>query len=80
MLLSSIGENLALLNNGGNGDSVPATVPGSELVRLMRQQLNLEPLPCRQTAGNRCATRRSPRSRPTVRVEVTKEKAEHWTR
>jgi hypothetical protein len=24
---SSMGENLALLNNGGNGDSVPATVP-----------------------------------------------------
>jgi hypothetical protein len=29
MILSNIGENLALLNNGSNGDSVPATVPGS---------------------------------------------------
>jgi hypothetical protein len=29
MILSNIGENLALLNNGGNDDSVPATVPGS---------------------------------------------------
>jgi hypothetical protein len=27
MILSHIGEHLALLNNGSNGDSVPATVP-----------------------------------------------------
>jgi hypothetical protein len=27
MISPNIGENLALLNNGGNGDSVPATVP-----------------------------------------------------
>jgi hypothetical protein len=27
MILSNIGENLTLLNNGSNGDSVPATVP-----------------------------------------------------
>jgi hypothetical protein len=39
--LSNIGENLALLNNGSNGDSVPATVPGSELVGLTRQRLKL---------------------------------------
>ena len=30
MDLSSIGENLALLNNGSNDDSVPATVPERE--------------------------------------------------
>jgi hypothetical protein len=41
MVPSNIGENLALLNNGGNGDSVPATVPGSELGRLTRQRLKL---------------------------------------
>jgi hypothetical protein len=29
VILSNIGENLTLLNNGSNGDSVPATVPGS---------------------------------------------------
>jgi hypothetical protein len=34
MVPSNIGEKLALLNNGSNGDSVPATVPGSELIRL----------------------------------------------
>jgi hypothetical protein len=45
MVLSNLGENLALLNNGSNGDSVPATVPGSELVRLTRQRLNLGPHP-----------------------------------
>jgi hypothetical protein len=33
MILSNISENLTLLNNGSNGDSVPATVPGSKLVR-----------------------------------------------
>jgi hypothetical protein len=32
MVLSNIDEHPALLNNGSNGDSVPATVPGSELV------------------------------------------------
>jgi hypothetical protein len=41
MILSNIGENTALLNNGSNGDSVPATVPGSELVRLTCQRLKL---------------------------------------
>jgi hypothetical protein len=30
MILSNIGENLALLNNGSNGDSVPAAVPEQE--------------------------------------------------
>jgi hypothetical protein len=30
-VLSNIDENLTLLDNAGNGDSVPATVPGSEL-------------------------------------------------
>jgi hypothetical protein len=30
-LLSNIDENLTLLNNGGNVDSVPAAVPGSDL-------------------------------------------------
>jgi hypothetical protein len=33
MVLSNIHDNLTLLNNGSNGDSVPGTVPGSELVR-----------------------------------------------
>ena len=31
LILCNIGDNLALFNNGSNGDSVPATVPGSEL-------------------------------------------------
>jgi hypothetical protein len=31
-----------------------------------REELNLRPLPCQQTTGNRCARRRSPRSAPTV--------------
>jgi hypothetical protein len=31
-----------------------------------REELNLRPLPCQQTTGNRCANRRSPRSPPTV--------------
>src|SRR5919106_853510 len=56
MIPPNIGENLTLLNNGSNGDSVPATVPGSELVRPTRQQLNLEPLPCQQNPGNRGAS------------------------
>jgi hypothetical protein len=34
MVLPNIGDNLTLLNNGSNGDSVPATVPGSELIQL----------------------------------------------
>jgi len=34
------------------------------------QDLNLGPHPYQQNAGNRCATRRSRRSRPTVEVEV----------
>jgi hypothetical protein len=41
MIPPNIGENLALLNNGSNGDSAPATVPGSELVGLTRQRLKL---------------------------------------
>jgi hypothetical protein len=44
MILCNINENLALLNNASNGDSVPATVPGPELVRLTRQRLNLGPI------------------------------------
>jgi hypothetical protein len=32
MVPPNIGENLTLLNNGSNGDSVPATVPELELV------------------------------------------------
>jgi hypothetical protein len=35
-----------------------------------REELNLRPLPCQQTAGKRCATRRSCRSPPTVHAEV----------
>jgi hypothetical protein len=35
-----------------------------------RQGLHLRPLPCQQTTGNRCANRRSCRSRPTAGVEV----------
>ena len=66
MVLSNIGENLALLNNGSNGHSVPATVPGPELVRLTRQRLNLGPYPYQLNVGNRCTDRRSHRSRPTV--------------
>jgi hypothetical protein len=41
MILPNIGKNLSLDNNGSNGDSVPATVPGSELVGLTCQRLNL---------------------------------------
>jgi hypothetical protein len=70
MVPSNIGENLALLNNGSNGDSVPATVPGSELVRLTRQRLRLGPYPYQLNAGNRCTDRRSRRSRPTVGAKV----------
>jgi hypothetical protein len=70
MVLSNIGENLALLNNGSNGDSVPATVPGSELVRLTRQRLSLGPYPHQLNAGNRCTDRRSRRSRATVGAKV----------
>jgi hypothetical protein len=32
---SNISENLVLLNNGSNDDPRPATVPASELARLM---------------------------------------------
>jgi hypothetical protein len=38
MTLLNIGENLALLSNGSNSDSVPATVPESELIRPTRQR------------------------------------------
>jgi hypothetical protein len=34
-----------------------------------REELNLRPLPSQQTAGNRCARSRSPRSPPTVDAE-----------
>ena len=52
----------------------------SERVWWAREELNLRPLPCQQTTGNRCARSRSPRSRATVEGEVTKEKAGYWTR
>ena len=35
-----------------------------------REELNLRPLPCQQTTGNRCADGCFRRSRPTVEVEV----------
>jgi hypothetical protein len=38
MILSNIGDNLVLLDNGSNGDSVPAIVPGAELGRPTRQR------------------------------------------
>jgi hypothetical protein len=40
MILSTISENSTLLNNGSNGDSVPATVPGTAVIRLTRQRLS----------------------------------------
>jgi hypothetical protein len=52
----NIGENLALLNNGSNGDSVPRTVPGSELVRLMRQRLNSTLTPDSRCLGGVCSS------------------------
>jgi hypothetical protein len=67
---SNIGENLALLNNGSNGDSVPATVPGSEPVWLRRQRLNLGPHPYQLNAGNRCANRPFRRAPATVEAKV----------
>jgi hypothetical protein len=42
MVLSTIDENLALFNNGSNGDSVPATVPERE-PRLYLPGLGHEP-------------------------------------
>jgi hypothetical protein len=50
MVPSNMGENLTLINNGSNGDSVPATVPGSGPVRLTRQRLNLGPHPYQGSA------------------------------
>jgi hypothetical protein len=38
----------------------------SERCKWAREELNLRPLPCQQNTGNRCARRRSPRSRLTV--------------
>jgi hypothetical protein len=35
-------------------------------VTWAREELNLRPLPCQQTAGMRCAEFRFPRSPPTV--------------
>jgi hypothetical protein len=55
MSLSNIGDTVALLNNGSNSDSVPATVPGSELVRQTRQRLNLGSHP-QQSGAHRNAT------------------------
>src|SRR4029450_10925644 len=40
-----------------------------QAVRWAREELNLRPLPCQQNPRNRCATRRSPRSGPTVEAE-----------
>ena len=51
MILSDISENLGLTDIGNNGDSVPATVPGSVLIRLMRQRLNLGTYPDPETHG-----------------------------
>jgi hypothetical protein len=48
-----------------------STKPCSERMRWVREELNLRPLPCQQTTGNRCARRRSRRSRSTVAAEVT---------
>src|SRR5215203_232414 len=42
---------------------------GQQGVWWAREELNLRPLPCQQNTGNRCATRRSPRSAPTVDAE-----------
>src|SRR5215212_4696428 len=39
---------------------------GQQGVWWAREELNLRPLPCQQNLGNRCATRRFPRSAPTV--------------
>jgi hypothetical protein len=41
----------------------------SRQVWWAREELNLRPLPCQQNPGNRCATRRSPRSGRTVEAE-----------
>jgi hypothetical protein len=37
LIIANIGANMALLDDGSNGDSVPATVPESSLVRLRDQ-------------------------------------------
>ncbi len=42
----------------------------SEPISWARQELNFRPLPCQQTAGNRCADARFRRSRSTVGSEV----------
>ena len=46
------------------------TKPCSKRIRWAREELNLRPLPCQQNPGNRCAKRRSCRSRPTVDAQV----------
>jgi hypothetical protein len=53
--MPNVGENLALLSDGSNSDSVPATVSGSELVRLTRQRLNMGSHP-QQSGAHRNAT------------------------
>jgi hypothetical protein len=70
MSLSNIGDTVALLNNGNNGDSVPATVPGSELVRLTRQRLKLGPHPQQIRRSPQCNQRFAGRSRPSGGVAV----------
>jgi hypothetical protein len=45
----NIGENLALLNNGGNGDSVPATVPD------LTTRLSVRPLIQAHVGGSKVA-------------------------
>ena len=68
----------------GKSDARPQRGPGMQRARparhrqrfdlrewwWARQGLNLWPLPCQQTAGNRCAQARFRRSRPTVDPEV----------
>ena len=68
MIPSNIDKNLTLLDNGSNGDSVPATVPGSELAQLTRQRLNTGHLPIGIARSPQCnpAFRGSA---PTVREE-----------
>jgi hypothetical protein len=44
IMLSSIGEKLALLSNVSNGDSVPATVPGLETLSTPPSQMQVSGL------------------------------------
>ncbi len=54
---------------GASGGRLDPQKPCSAVLWWARQGLNLRPLPCQQTTGNRCATPRSPRSAPTVEAE-----------